>query len=36
MSTEDKWIRLIPVDKNLDYIKMKQEVAEESVPSPVE
>lgn len=27
MTTEDKWIRLIPVDKKIDYIQMKQEVA---------
>jgi hypothetical protein len=25
--TEKKWIRLIPVDKGIDYIQMKQEVA---------
>lgn len=36
MSTEVKWIRLIPVDNNLNYIKMKQTVAEQTVPSAVE
>jgi hypothetical protein len=36
MSTEQKWIRLIPIDSKMEYIKMKQEVAEQSVPSAVE
>ena len=36
IATENKWIRLIPVDKKLDYIQMKQEVAENSVPSAIE
>lgn len=36
LPSEKKWIRLIPVDKKMDYIQMKQEVAENSVPSAIE
>jgi hypothetical protein len=36
MPTTLKWIRLIPVDARLEYIQMKQEVAERTVPSAVE
>lgn len=36
MPTTTKWIRLIPVNPRLQYIQMKQEVAEQSVPSAVE
>lgn len=36
MPTTVKWIRLIPVNPHLEYIQMKQEVAERTVPSAVE
>ena len=36
MPAEKKWIRLIAVDKQMNYIQMKQEVAENSVPSAIE
>lgn len=35
MPTEIKWVHLIPLNKKLDYVEMKREVAENSVPSAI-
>lgn len=32
---DNKWIHLIPYDPKIRYIEMKQEVAEQSVPSHI-
>lgn len=35
MKIEEKWIHLIPFRRELDYVDMKREVAEQSVPSAI-
>ena len=36
MPTEEKWVHMIPYDRKVVYIEMKQAVAENSVPSAIE
>ena len=36
MPINEKWIHIIPLKQDLNYVEMKQEVAEKSVPSSIE